>query len=90
MASEVYLYRLQIGDFVQPLKDVASKVAESALREKLGHRNGLYLVTDPSKHLILSTKHSTENLLVGGSTPIIVVNKGVKRQIKVDRFRLII
>ena len=40
------------------------KMAKSALRDKPGHGNGLYLVTDPCKCLILSIQHSTENPLV--------------------------
>ena len=51
-------------------------------RDKLGHGNGLYLVTDPRKCLILSIQHSTENPCVRGSIPrgatsVIAVNKGL-------------
>ena len=51
-------------------------------RDKLGHGNGLYLVTDPRKCLIHSIQHSTENPCVRGSiprgaTPVTVVNKGL-------------
>ena len=42
-------------------------------RDKLGHGNGLYLVTDPRKCLIHSIQHSTENpcvpsSILGGAT----------------------
>ncbi len=37
--------------------------------DRLGHENGLYLVTDPRKCLINRVGHSTENPCVRGSIP---------------------
>ena len=44
-------------------------IAHSALQDKPGQGNGLYLVTDPRKCLINSIQHSTENPCVRGSIP---------------------